>query len=321
MPISTSSGASARSSGTDPDVSGGPIVGIDVGGTKILAVAIEPDRPGTPLVEHWAPTPTDADDVLDAIVECARAVGVDRRLGVGLAGLVGADGVLRAAPNLRCMVGVPVVGPLTAALAVDPPVVDNDANCALRAELAIGAASGVDDVVLVTLGTGIGGAVAMDGRVRPGAHGFAGEPGHMLVDPDGPPCPCGRRGCWERYASGAGLAALAAAAGMAGLRGEDVVNLVRDGDAAACAVLDRFAWWVACGLASIADLLDPALLVIGGGLSATADLWLDAVCTSFVEQTLGGRDRRTRIEVARTGPAAGAIGAALRVLEAAGPEW
>lgn len=302
-------------------MNGGPIVGIDVGGTKILAVAIDPARPATPLAEHLAPTPTDADDVLDAIVECARAVGVDRRLGVGLAGLVDAGGVLRAAPNLRCMVDVPVVGPLAGALAIDPPTVDNDANCALRAELALGAASGVDDVVLVTLGTGIGGAVAIDGRVRTGVHGFAGEPGHMLVDPDGPRCPCGRRGCWERYASGAGLAALAADAGLVGLRGEEVIDLVRDGDGVARAVVDRFAWWVAAGLASIADLLDPGLLVIGGGLSATSDLWLDAVRTSFVDQTLGGRHRTTRIEVARTGPAAGAIGAALRVLEGSGPEW
>lgn len=293
----------------------GPIVGIDVGGTKILAVAIDPDRPDAPSAEHLVPTPTDADAVLDAIAACARAVGVERRLGVGLAGLVDGEGVLRAAPNLQCMIDVPVIGPLVDALGIDRPTVDNDANCALRTELAIGVAKGVDDVVLATLGTGIGGAVAIDGRVRSGAHGFAGEPGHMLVDPSGPLCPCGRRGCWERYASGAGLAHLAATAGLDGLRGEDVVALVRHGDATARAVVDRFAWWVAAGLASIVDLLDPEMLVLGGGLSATADLWLDAVRASFLDQTVGGRVRGTRIEVARTGPAAGAIGAALGVLE------
>lgn len=305
-----SSGASARCSGTDR-VGGERLVGVDVGGTKTLAVAVDPDEPATILARHVVATPSTASGVLDAIVTSARSVGVERRLGIGMAGLVDDRGVLRAAPNLRCMVDVPVVGPVTDALGIDPPVVDNDANCALSSELAFGVARGVADVVLVTLGTGIGGAVAIDGRVRRGAHGFAGEPGHMLVDPDGPPCPCGRRGCWERYASGAGLAWLAAESGLGAERGEEVVARARAGDRAALDVVDRFAWWVAAGLASIADLLDPGLLVIGGGLSADADLWIERVRSSFTQQTLGGSHRSTGIVVAGAGPAAGALGAAL----------
>lgn len=305
------SGASAPSCGTDRLVPTTPVVGVDVGGTKILAVAIDPDHPERVLAQHRVPTPDTAPAVLAAIVDSARAVGVGRRLGVGLAGIVGSDGVLRAAPNLRCMIDVAVVDPLVDALDVDAPAVDNDANCALRTELAVGVARGAADAVLVTLGTGIGGAIAFDGRVRTGAHGFAGEPGHMLVDPAGPPCPCGRSGCWERYASGAGVTALAVAAGLGAVRGEEVVARARRGDPTARSVLDRFAWWVAAGLASIADILDPEMFILGGGLVADADLWLDTVRSSMVEQTLGGGARSTRLEVAATGPMAGAIGAAL----------
>ena len=294
-------------------VTGGRSVGIDVGGTKTLAVAFDPARPDELLAEHLVPTPRSADGVLDAIVDCARAVGVTERIGIGLAGIVDRAGVLRAAPNLGWMVDVDVRGPVAATLGLDAVAVDNDANCALRGEMRLGAARGADDVVLVTLGTGIGGAVAVDGHVRLGSTGLAGEPGHMLVDPAGPVCVCGRRGCWERYASGAGLSALASDAGMGGCTGEEVVARARADEAVAVEVVDRFAWWLAAGLANIVDLLDPELLVIGGGLSVTSDLWLDTVRRSVVEQTLGGPVRRCRIEVARLGPAAGAIGAGLLV--------
>lgn len=292
-------------------MTGDRLVGIDVGGTKIIGLAIDPDDPVRVLGRHRVDTPATADGVLDAIADCARAVGVGSRLGIGLPGLVGADQVLRAAPNLRCMVDVPVIGPLVDRLGDVDVVVDNDANCALRAELSCGVAQGCDDVVLVTLGTGIGGAIALDGKVRMGNDGFAGEPGHMLVDPHGPLCPCGRRGCWERYASGSGLSLLAEQAGLASTEGEAVIDLTRSGDTAARAVVDRFAWWIAAGLASIADLLDPALFVLGGGASASADLWLEEVRRSLVDQTLGGRDRSTRVEIAAAGPDAGGIGAAL----------
>ena len=169
--------------------------------------------------------------------------------------------------------------------------VDNDATCATLAEWQAGAAQGFDDVVLVTLGTGIGGGIVAGGAIQRGAHGFAGELGHMVVDPDGPPCPCGRRGCWERYASGAGLAmlarraaadgrlaaAVAAAGSIEALRGEDVRAAALDGDDEASAVVDEFARWVALGLVNLTNLVDPAILVLGGGLAATPELYLPPV--------------------------------------------
>ena len=181
-----------------------------------------------------------------------------------------------------------------------------------------GVAQGSDDTVLVTLGTGIGGGIAIGGSVRRGAHGFAGEPGHMCVDPFGPLCVCGRNGCWERYASGSGVVWLAQQRGLSADRngqditGEVLVELARSGDAAALEVWAEFAEWLARGLANLADVLDPELVVIGGGLVSVSDLYLERTRELFVREVLGGRSRRrTRIEPAQSGPSAGAVGAAL----------
>jgi glucokinase len=182
-------------------------------------------------------------------------------------------------------------------------------------------------MVLVTLGTGIGGGLVMSGRLQRGAHGFAGEFGHMVVDPDGPPCPCGRRGCWERYASGSGLARLAreAAVGrrvnrvleIAGgdpeaVRGEMVMQAAREGDTDALAVIDDFGRWVAVGLVNLANTLDPEMFVLGGGLAAGSDLYLDPIRRWFGE-LIYQPDLRPLPDIAfaRWGERSGAVGAAL----------
>ena len=158
-------------------------------------------------------------------------------------------------------------------------------------------------------------------------NGFAGEFGHMVVDPVGPQCPCGRRGCWERYASGSGLAMLAREAATGhrlhdvvrhaggdpqAVRGEHVQTAARDGDAEALAVIDDFARWVALGLANLTNVLDPELFVLGGGLAAASDLYLDPIRRWFAELLYQPELRPIpRIEFARWGPLAGAVGAAL----------
>ena len=293
------------------------LVGIDVGGSKMLAVAIERSRPSEVIARTIIPTPSDADGVLNAIVALAGKMRVEGHLGVGLAGLVEDRAVLRAAPNLKCMIDVPVRDPLSEALGVAVQV-ENDATCALLAEMSFGVAKEVDDVVLVTLGTGIGGGIAIDRSLRRGAHGFAGEPGHMCVDPSGPLCVCGRYGCWERFASGTGVVWLAQQQGLhvdtadRAITAEALVEMARAGDAAAISVWAEFAEWLARGLANLADVLDPDLFVIGGGLIDVADLYLDRTRSAFIHQALGGSARtRTRIEPAQSGPSAGAIGAAL----------
>jgi glucokinase len=209
----------------------------------------------------------------------------------GAPGLVDRNGVLRAAPNLIGVAEMPIRDMLVERLGV-PVTVDNDATCATEAEWRHGAATGASDALLITLGTGIGGGVVSGGVLQRGANGFMSEPGHMVVDPNGPPCVCGRRGCWERYASGSGLGHLAREAAIAGqladvvalaggdaeaVRSEHLIRAASEGNPGAIAVLDAFAWWVALGLVNLANLLDPALIVVGGGLIEAAELLLEPI--------------------------------------------
>ncbi len=302
-------------------------IGIDVGGTKALGVALDPG--GRVLVERLRSTPRGAgslDPMIEVLAELAGELGDVGSVGVGVPGLVNRSGVLQAAPNLDGVANFEVGRLLSERLGhrVD---VDSDATCAAVAEWQLGVGRSVDDLVLVTLGTGIGGGIVANGAVVRGANGFAGEFGHMVVDPDGPPCPCGKRGCWERYASGSGLAMLAREAAVGGrlgavvrhaggdpeaVRGEHVQTAARTGDTEALAVIDGFARWVALGLANLANVADPAMFVLGGGLAAGADLYLPPIRFWFGE-LLYQADLRPlpRIEFAEFGPRAGAVGAAL----------
>jgi glucokinase len=307
-------------------------IGVDVGGTKILVRAVDTTRLHRPLAEHRTETPERIADVVAAIAggvgEVERQVGDQHgvmAVGVGLPALVRPDGVLAFATHLADAAGFDAAGALTTALG-RPVVVDNDANCAALAESVAGAGVGATDMVLVTLGTGIGGAIIAGGHLLRGAHGFAGEIGHVEVVHDGRPCPCGRAGCWEQYASGNGLgitAREAAAEGrlpsvvarvgsVASVRGEDVVALASEGAPDALAVLDELGRWVAVGLADLVNVLDPAIVVLGGGVVDAGDLLLEPVRAHFARMAIGAGHRTTPpIEVAHLGSSAGAIGAAL----------
>jgi len=315
------------------------VAGIDVGGTKILARVLDPDDRRRSVCEVRADTPRGAEAITGALVGVVRELQVQLRrggrgdlaaVGLGIAGLVDRGGVLRFAPNLPGVVGYGAGDPLRAATGL-PVAVDNDANCATVAEHRIGAGRGSDDVVLVTLGTGIGGGMIVGGALQRGAAGFAGEPGHMVVDPNGPPCPCGRRGCWERYASGSGLGRLARDAADAGraravvalaggdpedVRGEHVTRAAADGDPEALAVLRDFAWWVALGVSNLENLLDPEVVVIGGGLAEAGELLLAPTRDAYATLVLGYEHRPpVRIVGAALGKDAGAIGAGLLALD------
>jgi glucokinase len=316
-------------------------VGIDVGGTKILGRVLDPARPDQAVAERRIDTPRGREAVTAAVVTVAEgllddpavtAAGGVAAVGVGVPGLVDAGGVLRVGPNLPGVRDLDL-GPALVRRLGRPATVDNDANCATWAEWRIGAARGADDVVMVTLGTGIGGGLVTGGRLQRGAHGFAGEPGHMMVDPAGPPCPCGRRGCWERFASGSGLGRLGRDAASAGrlhravelaggdpedVRGEHVAEAATAGDAEAVAVLQEFAWWVAVGIANLVDVLDPAVVVVGGGVVAEGELLLEPVRAAYEGLVLAGGERGpVRIVGAELGAEAGAIGAALLAADTA----
>jgi len=334
--------AGPRPGGRAP-VEGAVTLGIDVGGTKILGIALDGAGrvraqakaatprwiPPEPTADHGGEVVVDAvggvaDELLAALGSEASAVA---RVGVGVPGLVDGAGVLRYAPNLPGGEGLDVVGRLAERLGPRRVVVGNDATCAGLGEWTMGAASGATDAVIVTLGTGIGGGLVVGGKVAGGAHGFAGEIGHMVVDPSGPSCPCGKRGCWERFASGSGLGRLAREAAHAGrldavlrrrggdpeaVRAEDVTSAAAAGDAGARVVLDELGWWLALGLANLANILDPSVFVLGGGLSGSLALVLEPVRTAFDSLVEGGRGRpEVTICLAALGERAGAVGAGL----------
>ncbi len=303
-------------------------LGIDVGGTKCLGVVIDAD--GALLTETREPTPRGGDaliDVLAAIVcDLESGSGSAEAVGVGLPGLITLDGVLQSSPNVPDVIELDVAGRLAERLG-RRITVGNDATCATLAEWTVGAGRGVDDLVMVTLGTGIGGGIVAAGRLVVGANGFTGELGHMVVDPNGPPCPCGRRGCWERFASGSGLAQLARTAAVGGrlrrvvevaggdpvlVRGEHVQAAAREGDLGALDVIDEFARWVALGLVNLTNALDPAAFVLGGGLAEGAELYL-APIERWFRALLYAPELRPHpaLAFAELGERAGAIGAAM----------
>lgn len=310
------------------------VCGFDLGGTKLLGLVIDPNE-GDPLEIDKVATPSGPDAVVDGIValatELARRTEESGRgpvvaYGLGAPGLVDRSGTLRYGPNIPGVVGLPFARVLRERLG-RPVVVDNDATCAAWAEHERGAARGANHSVTVSLGTGIGAGVTVKGEVLRGANGFAGEAGHMVVDPSGPLCPCGRRGCWERYASGSGLGWLAREAAVAGMahqvvaraggdpesvRGEHVTAAAAEGDQEALTVIARFAWWVALGIANLVNVLDSEIVVIGGGLAEAGDLLLDPIRAAYSELVMGSGHREdVPIVAAQLGEKAGAWGAAL----------
>jgi glucokinase len=304
------------------------VIGIDVGGSKVLAAVVSED--GTVVRTCHRATPgrlVDAALVEDTMTAALEAVADGERVaavGVAAAGFVDAAGEsVVFAPHLPWR-GEPVRARLAARWGV-PVVLDNDANCAAHAEATYGAARGAATVVAVTLGTGIGGALLLDGRLLRGRNGMAGEFGHMQVVPDGAPCECGRRGCWEQYSSGNALVRFARArlghepsmltdacdGDPDRITGPMVTAAAADGDLVARQAFASVGEWLGLGLANLVAAFDPELVVVGGGVSAAGDRLLDPARTAL-EHALVGVGHRVVPPVlpARLGPEAGAVGAA-----------
>lgn len=304
-------------------------IGVDVGGTKCLGVVVRGDRI---VAEHRVPTPRSADGLVAAVVSVVEQLGPasdpGSPIGVGAPGLVNDAGALCFAPNLPGVTELALRDRLIGRLGPREIVVDNDATCASWAETRLGSAQGRTHVLMATIGTGIGGGLIADGLLQRGRHGFAGEIGHMVVDPSGPRCPCGQSGCWERYASGSGLGWMGREAAQAGVatrvvdlaggdpedvRGEHVTVAAAEGDRQAEAVMGRFAWWLALGLANLANILDPELIVLGGGIVESGSVLLEPARDAFDRLLEGARHRPpVPIVAASLGERAGAVGAALR---------
>ena len=310
---------------------GGPRIGVDIGGTKCLAVAI--NEHFEVIYECRRPTPRGVGSVealvkvvADAVAEIEQSVGSTVSTGVGVPGLVADGGVLRAAPNLDEVADVEIGRHLSHAVGRQVAV-DNDATCGALAEWQIGAAQGASDVAFISLGTGIGGGLISNGGMQRGKHGYAAEFGHMMIDPMGPQCPCGQSGCWERYASGSGLAYLAqqrARQGCLGriveqvsgdvevIRSEHVLSIVGQGDDEIEDLMCEFARWIAVGLVNLAHVVDPEVMVLGGGVGASLGDYVETVRSAFSELIYQPQQRELpSIVLAELGEQAGAIGAAL----------
>ncbi|GAA4758315.1 ROK family glucokinase [Nocardioides endophyticus] len=289
-------------------------IGVDIGGTKVLATAVS--STGRVLRTATRTTPgrrVEARLVEDALTEAVQEIAGVRRvgaIGIAAAGFVDAQGErVRFAPHLPWRdEGV------RARLAERwsaPVVLDNDANCAARAELTYGAVGDAGSAVMVTLGTGIGGALILDGEVLRGYNGMAGEFGHTQVVPGGRSCECGGTGCWEQYCSGNALTRFVRDQGIADLAGPAITAAAEAGDQVALAAFDEVGSWLGVGVANLVASFDPEIVVIGGGLSAAGDLLLEPARRALRE-SLVGAEHRTVPPVVRAalGPEAGAIGAA-----------
>jgi glucokinase len=303
-------------------------VGVDIGGTSVRAGVVNSD--GAVIDITRALTPGEEGPLEDAITSAVAELATRHHIsavGLAVAGFVATDRrTVRFAPHLAWR-QAPVAQRLSQRIGL-PVVLEHDANAAALAEHRFGAARGAKIAVMVALGTGIGGALLIDGKVYRGAHGVAPELGHLRLVPDGRPCPCGKNGCWERYCSGTALSTtavelLAKNPGVStvlvrealrdshAITGRRVAAAARDGDPLALRAMSDLAKWLGEGLTLVADVYDPEMVVIGGGVSESAPLFLDEARERYAETVTGAGHRPlARIRTAQLGDDAGLVGAA-----------
>ncbi len=304
-------------------------VGVDVGGTKISAGVV--DERGQVLVRERTESPaTDPAEIVRTIGELVRSLaGAEdaEAVGVCAAGFVDKErATVRFAPNLAWR-DEPLKARLEEELSL-PVIVENDANAAAWGEFTFGAGEDVEDLLLLTIGTGVGGGIVIDGELARGGFGMGSEVGHLRMVPGGVLCGCGNLGCLESYASGTALVRMAremavstpdAAADLVQRAGGDlelisgpvITEAARDGDAFALARLAVLGDWIGQGIASLTAVLDPNVVVIGGGVSEAGDLLLDPIRKSF-ESNVTARGYRPMLQVrqALLGNSGGIVGAA-----------
>jgi len=304
-------------------------IGVDVGGTKVAAGVV--DEQGVVIAKSRRPTPStspsDVEQTIADLVAELRASYDVTAVGIGAAGFIDAErSTVLFAPNLAWR-DEPLRDEVAKLIGL-PVVVENDANAAAWGEYRFGAGRGFDHLVCVTVGTGIGGGIVLDGRLYRGRYGIGAEFGHMQVVPNGRRCGCGQRGCWEQYCSGRAL--LHEAREIADVRKDwgkrllelgggrpegiealEVTTAAQEGDPAALACFEAVGSSLGQGLADLASTLDPAVFVIGGGVADTGELLLAPARRAFAEH-LTGTTHRTHAEIrlAALGNEAGMVGAA-----------
>jgi glucokinase len=305
----------------------GLTIGVDVGGTKIAAGVV--DENGEILARTRVPTPADPQWAVGAIADAIRELREQHEItavGVGAPGYIDRDrSTVIMAPNIDWE-NEPLKARIEDLVHL-PTVIENDANAAAWGEFRFGAAVRHNDMIMITVGTGIGGGIVLDGRMYRGSFGVAGEIGHLNMVPDGIPCGCGSKGCWEQYASGRALRRYgrerAGSEPVLGKRllelnegiadtitGSQITEAAEQGDPLALEVYDELADWLGRGMADLASLFDPAVFVLGGGVSESGSLLLDPVAKAFEKHLIGGVHRpRAEVVLASLGSAAGISGA------------
>ena len=310
-------------------------VGVDIGGTNLKAGLV--DENGVLLATQKMKVASIADDdglawtVASLVQELAHTVNISvsdvASVGVGVPGTVEIrSGSINYTCNLPLR-NVPLRKLFHRYLSI-PLYIENDANCAALAEFLVGAGRDSKRFVTITLGTGVGAGIVHNGKIYHGANGMAGEVGHMVIQRGGLPCPCGRHGCWEQYASATALKRMTAAALAAHphsilaqvvaenegrVSGQSAFIAARRGDPVGQQVCDEYVDYLACGVVNVVNIFQPDTLAIGGGVGAEAEEQLQLPVQQRVarESIPCGRDRRTRIVKAELGNRAGIIGAAL----------
>jgi glucokinase len=302
-------------------------IGIDIGGTKIAGALVDDD--GIIVDEARVATPTGSTQLIeDAVVEMVTRLASGRQVegvGVAAAGFIdAAQSTVYYAPNINWR-NEPFQSRLSARIDL-PIIIENDANAAGWAEFRFGAGRLVSDMVMLTIGTGVGGAFVTEDRLFRGGFGAGAELGHLRLIPDGLPCGCGQHGCLEQYASGRALLRMAnefADAGGIGqalaerrsvtgvLSGHDVAELIGDGDGGALAALRQLGNWLGQGCASLGAVLDPQLFVFGGGVAQVGELLLEPIRHSYLEHLPArGYHPEPEFRIAELVNDAGVVGAA-----------
>jgi glucokinase len=305
-------------------------IGVDVGGTKVLGGVV--DELGAVLKTARRDTPREGGAALtqtiaDVALELIKDFTVDS-VGVSAAGFVSSDRkTMLATPNIAGWNGVDLDYELTSLIGL-PVVIENDANAAAWGEARFGAGRGKRHMLMLTVGTGIGGGIVVNGELYRGAFGVAAEIGHIRVVPEGHLCGCGARGCFEQYGSGNALMrhareAIAASPDIArnllsrgdgtiqGLTGKDITEAARDGDAVALAAFNTTGQWLGAGIATLSVVLDPECVVIGGGVIDAGEILLEPTRKALAQSMpFAGKHPYPEIIAAQLGNEAGLVGVA-----------
>tara|TARA_B100000902_G_scaffold377037_1_gene408870 strand:- start:6760 stop:7734 length:975 start_codon:yes stop_codon:yes gene_type:complete len=303
--------------------------GFDIGGTSIRGLALGHDRELTQL--HQKKHLGDLKSIVNSIVDISMQIQITtnkkiRSIGIGCAGLVDSNGVVKTSPNIQAIENFPLRTEVEEKMQI-PVLVENDANCAAWAEAKLGSAQNSNNAIVVSFGTGIGAGILLNGELQKGASGYAGEIGHMVIEKEGLACPCGKRGCWEQYASGSALGKIANEVlddktiikmksktdfQNTSITSEQIGIAAQENHPEAIRVIKVYSEQVAIGLGNLTKALDPEVIILGGAITAIGEPLLQPIKESYAEIADSGLDSaNVEIRLARFGNKAGSIGAAI----------